>query len=100
MNITDGASLMPRKRQGQAAKRAALLLNALDMSQIAKDLRREKPENSGYARRVLEIQVADVEAGGGSSNGGIEIDVITARKLMPVIRDFIKAELKSLGIKQ
>lgn len=78
--------------------RADLLNKALrNMRQINRDLKREEPENRFAIYRALEIQVADIEGPSGStSNGGIEIDVLTARRLMPFIRDFIKAELMAL----
>lgn len=58
----------------------------------------------GYTQCVMAVGVwqtgDDPSAGGSGAKGTSEIyvDMATARKLAPIIRDAIKAELSSLGV--
>lgn len=79
-----------------APDRRKVLRKALrDLDVLVKDARRRKPL-AGYAYRACAVSIQDVDPGSGSeSNAWLEIDLPAFRKLAPLLRDLLKAELKA-----
>lgn len=84
------------------AKRAALLSTAWgDLADFRQTVESNPKLWTGYTQRVLSIgvwQTDDNPGGGGSGEGSIHIDIASARRLLPLLEEFLRAELTALGI--
>ncbi len=90
----DGSDIM----KAIDAKRAAVLVEALSgLADLAKEAEREEPEGS-YDYRAMLVSVENCDASGSTADGNIEIDLATARKLIPMLRDLFESELIALGV--
>lgn len=58
----------------------------------------EKEPDAGYCRKVLVIQAMSIDDNGGSGGPEWHIDLETAAKLLPKFREFVLAEMASLGL--
>lgn len=65
------------------------------LGRLARAMKRACPAR-GYDRRGLEIQVADIDNAGSFSADYVEIDIKTARRLLPELRRIIGEELHKI----
>lgn len=81
------------------AERAAILVRArLEIvADLEKGLERDAPEN-GYTRRVVSIETLDAADSGGHADYNVEIDILTGRKLVPLLKQLIDDELRAIGV--
>lgn len=78
--------------------RAAILAAAFEeIGDLADAMQRTEPQ-SGYTRRVMQIEVGDFSEAGGSPDAYIDIDLETAALLVPLLRALIAGQLHALGV--
>lgn len=87
------------------AQRASILVDALRAidQEIAESLPRCEPGET-WSFVGMRLGVADIGLGGGDDFGGVniqswvDIDIMTARLLVPLLRKLIEDELAALGV--
>lgn len=86
--------------KAEHAERAAILVRALRHFDALTDDAANDEVEGGYDRKGLEIQVAHIDAGGSgsSSNTDIELDLVTARLVLPIVRGIVEQELQAMGV--
>jgi hypothetical protein len=94
------AFALPKSMSAKDRQRAAVLLVAREaVADLRRGMRRTKPDPCNGSRRSVVIGVEDIDPGNGSVGGGeVEIDIATARKLIPLLLDVIGDELANLGV--
>ena len=60
-------------------------------------LKIDKP-TGGYTARVVSLQVMDTCESGGDNITAVRVDMVTGRKLFPMLRQLIDSELQALGV--
>jgi hypothetical protein len=81
------------------ALRVGILAEALgDLGEVlVEPLKRVEPRQN-YDRRSMLISIEDICDSGSSSEGSIEIDLVTAAKVIPLLRQLMAEELAALGV--
>ena len=79
--------------------RAKILVEArADLLGLLKAARRDRVEEVGSDWRGLSISVADYCAGGHSSSGHVDLDLVSGRRLIAKIKAIIDDELAKLRV--
>lgn len=79
--------------------RADVLVNALrDIRQLTQACNLRKPDD-GYDRLGLEVSVGSICSDGSTAHAHLELDLVTAKLLMPMIKRLIVDELNKIGVK-
>ena len=85
--------------KAEDAARAAMLVKASKcIANLIRAMERTQPEPTSGDWRGMQISVGDFCEAGGSLDATIEVDLLTAHKLIPHIQGIIGDELLALGV--